>query len=109
MAHIWQSPLWPNFIHDPRRIEAALSAFALRLGTLAGLQEALSAEEQRAAFLRALTREAVASFAIEGVALSASEVEASVVASIAKGCAAPQRRSDAVAELMLDLRTGQGA
>ena len=109
MAHIWQSPLWPNFIHDSGRIEAALSAFALRLGTLAGLQEALSAEEQRAAFLRALTREAVASFAIEGVALSASEVEASVVASLANGCAAPQRRSDAVAELMLDLRTGQGA
>ena len=109
MAHIWQSPLWPNFFHDPKRTEAALSAFTLRLGTVAGLQEALSPDEQREAFLRALTREAVASFGIEGVTLSATEIEASVIASLAHRGAEPQRRSDAVADLMLEARTGQGA
>ena len=108
MAHIWQSPLWPRFIHDPQRTEAALATFALRLGRVVGLQDALSVAEQREAFLRSVTREAVASFGIEGVTLSPDEIEASVVASLAHRGKEPQRRSDAVAELMLEAREGQG-
>lgn len=108
MAHIWQSPLWPQFIHDPQRTETALASFALRLGRVVGLQDALTPDERREAFLRSVTGEAVASFGIEGVTLSPEEIEASVVASLAQRGAEPQRRSDAVADLMLDARSGQG-
>ena len=107
MAHIWQSPLWPRFIHDPQRTETALAAFALRLGRVVGLQDALSPDERREAFLRSITREAVASFGIEGVTLSEQEVAASVVASLAHRGSDPLRRSDAVADLMLEARQGQ--
>lgn len=109
MTDIWKSPFWPTFAHDAARTETALAAFAMRLGTVAGLQDALTAEERRGAFLQALTREAVASFAIEGVTLAADEVEASVVAALAGRGADPNRRADAVADLMLEARAGQGA
>lgn len=56
-----------------------------------------------------MTGEAVASFAIEGAALRAEDIEASVVASLTHRGAEPQRRSDAIATLMLDARAGQGA
>lgn len=109
MTDIWKSPFWPIFAHDAARTETALAAFAVRLGTVTGLQDALTAEERREAFLRALTREAVASFGIEGVTLAAVDIEASVVASLARRGAEPQRRADAVADLMLEARAGQGA
>ena len=109
MAHIWQSPLWPRFTHDPTRTESALAAFTLRAGTWAGLQEAVSPDEQRKAFVQALTREAVASHALDGVFLSEVTIKASVVASLAHGTAPPQNHSDAVANMMLDARAGQGA
>jgi Fic family protein len=109
MADVWQSIHWPRFMHDPQRTETALAAFYRRLGRVSGLQEALSPDEQRAAFLRALTGEAVASFAIEGDTLSAPEVEASLAAALAYHNAEPQHRSDAVAELMLEARVGQWA
>ena len=107
MLHIWQSPHWPRFTHDAAQTEAALAAFAQRLGQLTGLQEALTPQERRDSFLRAVTREAVASFGIEGVVLSQAAVEASVVASLAQRGAEPQRRADAVAALMLEAREGQ--
>ncbi len=105
---IWQSPAWPNFTHDPARTEAPLAAFSARLGAIRGLHAALSAAERQDTFLRAITQEAVSSFAIEGATLPASAIEASVVASLAHRQAEPQRRSDAIAELMLEAREGQG-
>ena len=105
---IWQSPAWPNFTHDPARTESLLAAFSGRLGAIRGLHAALSAGERRDTFLRAITQEAVASFAIEGATLPPSAIEASVVASLAHRQAEPQRRSDAIAELMLEAREGQG-
>lgn len=106
---IWQTPAWPNFRHDAAATEGPLADFSARLGSITGLQMALSAEERRETFLRAVTNEAVASFAIEGAALRAEDIEASVVASLAHRGAEPQRRSDAIATLMLEAREGQGA
>lgn len=106
---IWQTRAWPRFRHDAAATEGPLVAFSARLGAIAGLQEALTAAERHEIFLRAVTSEAVASFAIEGAALRAEEIEASVVASLAHRGAEPQRRTDAIAALMLDARAGQGA
>ncbi len=106
---IWQTPAWPRFRHDATATEGPLADFSTRIGSIKGLQAALSADERRETFLRAVTSEAVASFAIEGAALRAEDVEASVVASLAHRGAEPQRRTDAIATLMLDARAGEGA
>ncbi|QDA35990.1 Fic family protein (plasmid) [Paracoccus liaowanqingii] len=105
---IWNSPAWPHFRHDPARTEGRLAAFSTRLGAMTGLHESLSPDERREAFLRAVTHEAVSSFAIEGASLPAAEVQASVVASLAHRGAEPRRRTDAIADLMLEARAGQG-
>ncbi|WP_138470134.1 Fic family protein [Poseidonocella sp. HB161398] len=105
---IWNSPAWPNFRHDPALTEAPLARVMARLGTIAGLHAGLAPAEREEIFLRAVTGEALASFAIEGAPLAAAEIEASVVASLAHRQAVPQRRTDAIAELMLEARAGQG-
>lgn len=109
LMDIWQTPAWPRFRHNATATEGPLADFSARLGSINGLQAALSADERRETFLRAVTSEAVASFAIEGAALRAEDIEASVVASLTRRGAEPQRRSDAIATLMLDARAGQGA
>lgn len=106
--HLWDSPAWPNFRHDPAQTEKPLTAFSARLGAINGLHQALAPEERREAFLRAITVEAVASFAIEGASLPAAQVQASVVESLAYRGAEPRRRSDAIADLMLQARAGRG-
>jgi Fic family protein len=108
--HLWNTPSWPSFRHDPTRTEALLARASTRLGEISGQHAGLSAEDRREAFLRAVTGEALASFSIEGVALSAAEIEASVVASLAHRTAAepPKRRSDAIADLMLEARSPNG-
>lgn len=106
---IWQTTSWPRFWHDAGVTENALAAFSKRLGNIHGLQSSLSPEERQEIFLRAVTHEAVSSFAIEGAALRPEDIEASVVASLAHRGTEPHRRSDAIASLMLDARTGQGA
>ncbi|QIK42559.1 Fic family protein [Pontivivens nitratireducens] len=103
--HIWNSPAWPHFRHDPAKTERPLARVMARLGSIDGLHAGLSAAERQEIFLRAVTGEALASFAIEGVRLPAPEIEASVIASLTHRQTVPQRRSDAIAELMLDART----
>lgn len=104
---IWSHPAWPKFRHDPAQTEAPLARVMARLGTIDGLHAGLSASERQEIFLRAVTGEALASFAIEGAPLPAAEIEASVVASLAHRQTPPQRRSDAIAELMLEARAGR--
>lgn len=107
---IWNTSAWPTFRHDPARTEGVLATVSARLGQISGMQAGLSEEERRTAFLRAVTGEALASFSIEGVALSPAEIEASVVASLGHRTAhePPKRRSDAIADLMLNARTPDG-
>mgnify|MGYP005993412935 CR=1 FL=1 len=103
---IWNSPAWPNFRHDPAQTETPLARLMARLGTIEGLHAGLTGDERQEIFLRAVTGEALASFAIEGAPLAAADIEASVVASLAHRQDQPQRRSDAIAELMLEARAG---
>lgn len=103
---IWNTPAWPQFRHDPALTEAPLARVMARLGTIDGLHAGLAPADRQEIFLRAVTGEALASFAIEGAPLSPAEIEASVVASLAHRQIPPQRRTDAIAELMLEARTG---
>lgn len=107
MTEIWQTSNWPRFTYDEALAAPLLLEIATRQGELTGLQAGLSAAEREDIILQAMTREAVHSFGIEGVKLDPAEVEASVVASMkARNFEAVARRSDAVAELMLDARNG---
>ncbi|MCA0922825.1 Fic family protein [Pseudooceanicola nanhaiensis] len=103
---IWNTSAWPHFRHDPAATEAPLARVMGRLGAIDGLHAGLAPDDRAEIFLRAVTGEALASFAIEGAPLSSAEIEASVVASLAHRQALPQRRSDAIAELMLEARAG---
>lgn len=105
MVHIWQSDDWPAFGYDEAAVEPLLLAFTEQLGEVRGLHAGLSGAEREEIILREITREAVHSFGIEGVALNPEEVEASVVASLAhRNLAGATRRSDDVAVIMLEAR-----
>ncbi len=107
MTEIWQTSGWPHFTYSEALAAPLLLAIAEQQGEMRGLQSGLSSVEREEIILRELTREAVHSFGIEGVQLDAVEVEASVVASLkARNFEGATRRSDAVATLMLDARTG---
>lgn len=105
---IWNSPAWPRFEHDPAQTERPLARVMSRLGSISGLHAGLTADERQEIFLRAVTGEALASFAIEGAPLPPEDIEASVVASLAHRQTPPQRRTDAIADLMLEARAGRG-
>lgn len=105
MTHIWQSPDWPHFAYDTALTEPLLLAFADQIGEVRGLHSGLTASEREEIILREITREAVHSFGIEGVSLDASEIQASVIASMAqRNLAGASRRSDDVAAMMLEAR-----
>ncbi|MFS4583616.1 Fic family protein [Phaeobacter sp. C3_T13_0] len=105
MPQIWQSPAWPRFDYDHVQIVPELARAAEAMGEVSGLVYGLTPQEQEDLLLRQIVQEAMASFGIEGVSLDASEIEASVVASLRhRDRAAMTRRSDAVAELMLTAR-----
>ena len=79
----WQSHAWPNFTHDPAKTKGFLTLLAGRLGAVEGLQAGLTPAERHETFLRAATSEALASFAIEGAALPADQIAATVMALLA--------------------------
>jgi len=107
MTEIWQTSGWPRFTYNEALAAPLLLEIATRQGELTGLQAGLTSAEREEIVLQAMTREAVHSFGIEGVKLDPAEVEASVVASMkVRNLEAVARRSDAVAELMLDARNG---
>jgi len=107
MTEIWQTSNWPRFTYDEALAAPLLLEIATRQGELKGLQAGLGSAEREEILLQAMTREVVYSFGIEGVKLNSADVEASVVASMkARNFEAVTRRSDAVAELMLDARSG---
>lgn len=108
MREIWQSPLWPDITYDPAAVMASLALATESLGDIGGMFEGLTPPDREAMRLHQIVQEVVASFGIEGVALDADQIEASVVASMAareKGAA--NRRSDAIAQVMLAAREGR--
>lgn len=105
MTHIWQNPDWPRFTYDAALIEPLLLQFAESIGEVRGLHSGLTATEREEIILREITREAVHSFGIEGVSLNPTEVQDSVIASMKhRNLTGATRRSDDVAEMMLEAR-----
>ena len=105
MTEIWQSPHWPQFTYDTAKTAPLLAAASAAMGEIAGLKEGLSPTDQDDLARAQLVQEALASFGIEGVALNADDVEASVVASLKhRDTAHLRRRSDAIADLMVAAR-----
>lgn len=108
MREIWQSPVWPHLAYDPAAVEPLLARATESLGEIGGLFAGLSPEDRREMGLHQIVQEVMASFGIEGVALNAAEIEASVVASMtAREAGAGPRRSDAIAAVMIEARAGR--
>lgn len=109
MTQIWQSAFWPQFTYDPAATELPLALALEAIGEIQGLQAGLSGPDQEELRFGHIVQEALASFGIEGVSLNASEIEASVIASMRHHIqAAPSRRSDAIVELMREAREYRG-
>lgn len=108
MREIWQSPHWPILAYDPAAAEPLLLRATESLGEIGGLYAGLGPADREAVRVGQIVQEVMASFGIEGVALDAGQIEASVVASMmARESGALTRRSDAVASVMLDARQGR--
>lgn len=109
MPWIWKSHLWPHFTCDPLAVETALAAALEAVGEVSGLHQGLSPDDLARMQLRQIVQEAMSSFGIEGVALDPHQIEASVVASLRhRDQAGFARRSDAIAQLMLEARIADG-
>ena len=107
MIQIWQSEYWPRFDYDRRQIEGPLARAQEAIGEIHGLPTGLSPEDQDQIRFVQTTAEALASFGIEGVSLTAAEIETSVIAWLAHRDRAPLScRSDAIAALMIEARNG---
>ncbi|WP_298262164.1 Fic family protein [uncultured Litoreibacter sp.] len=109
MAEIWSSPYWPRFIFDATALAPLLAAASEAVGEVRGMHAGLTDDERDEIILREFTREAVHSFSIEGVELEPSQIQASIVASMAnKALTQPKRRADDVVAVMRDARSGAG-
>lgn len=105
MTEIWDHPAWPNFDYDALALESSLADWAQALGQVQGRISALAHDDQTEIETMIRTREALASFGIEGVTLNPKEMQASIAASLAmRTSSSPERRSDAIAELMKHAR-----
>ena len=105
MNPIWQSRAWPRFEHDSAAVASRLADAMAAIGEIRGLQRGLSADERETLALRSVVSEVIASFGIEGVQLDASEIEASVIASLKhRNRATLERRSDAIVRVMEEAR-----
>lgn len=108
MTEIWQTAVWPQFTYDTAATLPLLASAVESLGEISGMQAGLSTDDRAALRLHQIVQEVVSSFGIEGVALDAAQIEASVVASLkARDMQTPARRSDALAALMLAARAGK--
>ena len=108
MTWIWQSRAWPRFDYDRAAVETALADAMAAIGEIRGLQRGLGAEDRETITLQMLVQEVVASFGIEGVALQASEIEASVIASLKhRDRKTLDRRSDATVDVMMKARAAE--
>ncbi|RBW62515.1 Fic family protein [Ruegeria sp. A3M17] len=106
MTQVWQSKYWPIFSYDHERVEPYLATSSQIVGEMTGLIDGLPNDDRAEFHLSQIAQEVMSSFGIEGVPLDATEIQASIVASLRhRDRHAIARRSDAVAELMAAARS----
>jgi Fic family protein len=105
MPYIHQQPHWPDFTWDEATLLPLLAAVRHNQGRLLGRMETLGFPLLDEAGLVTMTREAVTTSAIEGVALPPGEVRSSIARRLgldAGGLPEPGRDVEGVVEMLLD-------
>jgi len=108
MSYNWQRNEWPHFRYDLSSMEESLLLFCERMGRTSGLLEGLSEDEQTASVIDMMVAEAVKTSEIEGEMISRRDVMSSIKNNLGLNPTPEHiqdRRSDGVAELMLDVRS----
>ncbi|WP_170565991.1 DUF4172 domain-containing protein [Ruegeria atlantica] len=82
MTQVWQSKYWPKFTYDHERVEPYLATSSQMVGEVTGLIDGPPDTDREEFHLSQLAQEAISSFAIEGVPLDETEIQASIVASL---------------------------
>jgi Fic family protein len=103
--YIWELPDWPNFRRDDGRLLEPLATARLKQGQLLGRMERLGFDLGLKAQLQAITEEVLKNSEIEGDFLDRESVRSSIARRLGMPQAAiapPDRRTDAVVEMMLD-------
>jgi Fic family protein len=111
MPYIHQHKAWPRFRWNEARLLPLLAAVRHNQGRLLGQMEGLGFQLRGEANLESLTREVIASSAIEGETLNADEVRSSIASrlGIAHAGATPvSRHVEGVVEMMLDATRKSG-
>jgi Fic family protein len=99
-----EHPDWPDFRWNARRIEAHLGALRHRLGLLLGRLQGLALSLRAESTLITLTRDAVATSAIEGELLDPMAVRSSLARRLGldRGGRASDRAADGITEVLVD-------
>jgi Fic family protein len=102
---IWQDPHWPAFIWDAGALASGLAAARRAQGEIGGMARLLDADADLNAQVEVLTREGVATSAIEGEKVDPAAVRSSLARRLGlptAGLPAAPRSVDGLVEVMLD-------
>ncbi len=102
---IWQNAAWPNFTWDAARLSAPLAAARRAQGEVAGMAKLLDADADLAAQLEVMTREGVATSAIEGESLDPDTLRSSLARRLGlptAGLPPATRSAEGLGDVLLD-------
>jgi len=102
---IWQQPRWPEFTWDAGALTVPLGAARRAQGELFGIGQFLDSTVNQAVQLEALTREGIATSAIEGERLDPNSLRSSLARRLGlptSGMPPPTRAAEGLADVLLD-------
>jgi Fic family protein len=102
---IWQQPQWPRFIWDAAALSAPLAAARRAQGEVTGMARLLDTDAELNAQLEVLTREGVATSAIEGEKLDADSLRSSLARRLGlptAGLPPASRSTEGLGDVLLD-------
>ncbi len=102
---IWQDAAWPNFTWDAARLSAPLATARRAQGEVAGMAKLLDADADLAAQLEVMTREGVATSAIEGESLDPDTLRSSLARRLGlptAGLPPATRSAEGLGDVLLD-------
>src|SRR5688572_12857915 len=102
---IWQNPTWPHFTWDAGALSAPLAAARRAQGEVAGMAKLLDANADLQAQLEVLTKEGVATSAIEGEKFDPNSLRSSLARRLGLptvGLPPASRSVEGLVEVLLD-------